>query len=101
MPRWVQAGLIWVLLANILDLWITLRALNTGMLDEGNPVMRHLLDTSPVLATAVKLGVVAAALIILARGYSRRPRHVAQGVAILSGVMVLLLAWNVYSWYQT
>ncbi len=61
----------WTVLAtivvfNFLDLVLTVRALNSGA-EEANPIMRTLFWSHPLTAALVKLGVVAAVVLMLQR----------------------------------
>lgn len=69
-PNVLVAVLLLANLLSILDLLFTLWALQNGAV-EANPVMRGLLDASPAVAAAVKVGMVAAltALIFAFRRY--------------------------------
>lgn len=84
----------WTVLAtivvfNFLDLMLTLRALDRGA-HEANPVMRALFWSHPMTATLVKLGVVAAVVLLLQR--LRRYRDALSfAVILLVGFTALML----------
>lgn len=86
----------WVMLAtivvfNFLDLMLTLRALDRGA-EEANPVMRALFWTNPLAAALVKLGVVAAVVLLLQRLRDYRDA--------LSLVFLLLVGFTALMFYH-
>lgn len=80
-----------IVVFNFLDLMLTLRALDRGA-EEANPVMRTLFWTHPVTATLVKLGVVAAVVLVLQR--MRRYRDA------LSVTLFLLVGFTLLMFYH-
>ena len=86
----------WTVLAtivvfNFLDLMLTVRALDSGA-EEANPVMRTLFWTHPLTAALVKLGVVAAVVLMLQR--LRRFR------SALSVTFALLIGFTALMFYH-
>lgn len=84
----------WTVLAtivvfNFLDLILTIRALNRGAV-EVNPVMRALFWTHPVTAAVVKLGVVAAVVLMIQR-LRRFRRALEVSLILLVGFTALML----------
>jgi hypothetical protein len=86
----------WTVLAtivvfNFLDLILTVRAINRGA-EEANPVMRVLFWTEPVIAAVVKIGIVAAVVLMLQR--LRRYRQA------LTASLVLLVGFTALMFYH-
>jgi hypothetical protein len=86
----------WTVLAtivvfNFLDLILTVRAINDGA-QEANPVMRVLFWTEPVIAAVVKIGIVAAVVLMLQR--LRRYRQA------LTVSLVLLVGFTALMFYH-
>ncbi|HYG58251.1 MAG TPA: DUF5658 family protein [Symbiobacteriaceae bacterium] len=97
MPVWLVAGLTLILAGNVLDLALTLWGLRAQVIREANPFLAPLLEGSPALGAALKLGVAVAGVAVLCWAYPRSPRLVAGAVAVVAlatlAVLMLHAVW--------
>ncbi|HYF90905.1 MAG TPA: DUF5658 family protein [Symbiobacteriaceae bacterium] len=96
-PRWLLAGLWWIVTGGAADLALTLWGLRLGAIEEANPLMAPLVTAHPALAVVVKLVVAGAAVLVFHQAYPLRRRLVAAGVLVVSlclaGVLLLHGSW--------
>jgi hypothetical protein len=78
---------------SILDLVFTLRALKNGA-QEGNPLMKALLDWSPTLAAGVKVAIIAAFSVLLWK--MRRYRLILQVAVFALMLYAAIVAYHIY-----
>ncbi len=91
-PRAIAATLVTVMLLNLGDLLLTIRALGRGA-SEINPIMAALFDSSPALASAVKLLVGAGVVLVIWR--MRRYRRILEVSLVALAGFGAVLAYQV------
>lgn len=99
-PRWLYAGLGWILAGSAADLVLTLWGLRLGVIREANPLLAPLLASNPALASGLKLGVTAAGVIVLHRIYPASSRLVSFGVAMVGAALLVVLVMH-FLWIKT
>jgi Domain of unknown function (DUF5658) len=80
-------------LLSVLDLVFTLHALQNGA-QEGNPLMRALLDWDPALAGGIKVGIIATLSLIIWR--TRRYRLILQAAVFALAVYAAVILYHLY-----
>ncbi len=91
-PRALLAVLVVFVALNTADLVLTVRAIGLGA-EEANPVMAWLLGVDPVVAAAYKLGIGAAAALVMFA--MRRYRRILEASVALTGCFSALFGYHV------
>ena len=90
--RWLRGVVTAVLFLNLLDAIFTMLWVYSGQAREANPVLRDLIDASPVAFVLVKLGLVG-------YGSSVLWRHREQPLAVVAIFLVFLIYYALLLWH--
>ncbi len=93
--RWLRGIVAALLVLNALDGIFTIFWIQTGIAEEANPLLRRLVEETPVLFTVTKLGLVGLGSAVLWRNRERPLAVVAIFVAF--GVYYGILLWHLHA----
>ena len=90
--RWLQGLVKAVLILNLLDAVLTLIWIYAGLAHELNPLLRELIESSPITFIIVKLGLVGLGSLILWKYRQRK-------IAVIAIVLIFLLYYALFLWH--